>query len=146
MTDVPSEDPETIRIGHLVIRYLRDGLATGEMGMFELTVPPGSNTPPPHSHTANEELAYVLQGTLRYTVGAETRDLRVGDSMFTPRGVVHGFSNPHTETAVALITNSPDIGCAYFRDVSEVVNVGGPPDREALMAVMRRHGLVPSAP
>lgn len=109
--------------------------------MFELTVPPGSNTPPPHSHTANEELVYVLQGILRYTVRDVTRDLHAGDAMFTPRGVVHGFANPHDHTAVALITNSPDIGCQYFRDVSAVVNAGGPPDRAALFAVMQRHGL-----
>ena len=43
--------------------------------MFELTVPPASNAPPPHSHSNNEELVYVLEGTLRYTVGADTRDL-----------------------------------------------------------------------
>lgn len=146
MTETRTSEIETIQIGQLAIRYLHDGVAAHEMGMFELTIPPGSNTPPPHSHTANEELVYVLHGTLRYTVGDVTRDLQPGDSMFTPRGVVHGFSNPHDHAAVALITNSPDIGSQYFRDVSAVVNAGGPPDRAALIAVMQRHGLVPAAP
>jgi len=48
-----SIDP--IRVGQLQIRYLIDGTATGGMGVFEMTVPPGSNVPPPHSHTRNEE-------------------------------------------------------------------------------------------
>jgi hypothetical protein len=79
-------------------------------------------------------------------VGAQTRDLGVGQTMSTPRGVVHAFSNPFAETARALIVQSPDIGAQYFRDVAAVVNGGGPPDRAALLSVMARYGLVPAAP
>ena len=126
--------------------YIVDGSNTGSIGMFELTVPPGSNVPPPHSHSNNEECVYVLTGTLRYTVGAETRDLSQGQSMSTPKGVVHGFSNPFTEAATALIVLSPDIGAEYFKDVAVVVNAGGPPDKAALLSVMSKYGLVPAAP
>lgn len=113
--------------------------------MFELTVPAGSNVPPPHNHSNNEECVYVLEGMLRYTVGSETRDLAAGQSMRTPKGVVHAFANPFPTTAKALIVNSPDIGPQYFRDVAAVVNAGGPPDKAALVAVMSRYGLVPAA-
>ena len=61
--------------------------------------------------------------------------------MFTPRGVVHAFSNPHDVPAKALVTNSPDIGAQYFLDIAAVVNAGGPPDRAKLLAVMEQHGL-----
>jgi hypothetical protein len=66
--------------------------------------------------------------------------------MHTPRGTVHGFSNPFGDVARALIILSPDIGAQYFRDVAAVVNAGGPPDKAALVAVMGRYGLVPAAP
>src|SRR5690348_8364527 len=122
-----------IKVGQLGIRYLIDGSASGSMGVFELTVPPGSNVPPPHSHTSNEEIVYVLEGTLRYTVGADTRDLRPGQSMTTPKGAVHAFANPTTSVARALIVMSPDVGAGYFEDVAAVVNTGGPPDKAALM-------------
>jgi quercetin dioxygenase-like cupin family protein len=135
-----------IRAGQLVINYIVDGSHTRSLGMFELTVPSGSNVPPPHSHSNNEECVYVLAGTLRYSVGAETRDLTVGQTMSTPRGVVHAFSNPFAETARALIVLSPDIGAQYFRDVAAVVNSGGPPDKAALVSVMARYGLSPAAP
>jgi len=135
-----------IRVGQLGINYIVDGSNTGAIGMFELNVPPGSNVPPPHSHSRNEECVYVLAGTLRYTVGAETRDLGAGQSMSTPKGVVHGFSNPFTEVARALIVLSPDIGAQYFKDVGVVVNAGGPPDKAALVSVMSKYGLVPAAP
>jgi len=135
-----------INVGQLSIRYLIDGSQTASLGMFELTVPPASNVPPPHSHSNNEEIVYVLEGTLRYTAGSETRDLTPGHSMHTPRGVVHAFSNPHGSVARALIVLSPDIGAMFFKDVAAVVNAGGPPDKGALVAVMGRYGLVPSAP
>jgi len=54
-----------VNVGQLRIRYLIDGSQSASLGMFELTVPPGSNVPPPHSHTNNEEIVYVLEGTLR---------------------------------------------------------------------------------
>ncbi len=137
---------ETIPVGQMQIRYLIDGTAGGGLGVFELTVPPKSNVPPPHSHTGNEECVYVLEGTLRYAVDDVSRDLRPGEWMHTPRGSVHQFSNPHEAPARALIILTPDIGAQYFRDVGAVVNRGGPPDKAALLAVMSRYGLVPAPP
>ena len=134
-----------IHVGQLTIRYLIDGSSTGSAGIFELTVPPGSNVPPPHSHTNNEEIVYILEGVLRYTVGAETRDLRPGETMYTPKGTVHAFTNPFDVRARALIINTPDIGAQFFKDVSAVLGAGGPPDKAALAQVMSRYGLIPSA-
>lgn len=139
-------DATKIQVGQLGIDYIVDGSHTASLGMFELTVPPGSNVPPPHSHSNNDECVYVLAGTLRYSVGAQTRDLTVGQTMSTPRGSVHAFSNPFVETARALIIMSPDIGAQYFKDVAAVINAAGPPDRGALVSVMSRYGLVPAAP
>lgn len=133
-----------IRVGQLTIRYLIDGSSTGSAGIFELTVPPGSNVPPPHSHTNNEEIIYVLEGVLRYTVGAETRDLSPGETMHTPKGAVHAFANPFEGQARALVVNSPDIGAQFFKDVAAVLGAGGPPDKAALVRVMGRYGLIPS--
>jgi quercetin dioxygenase-like cupin family protein len=135
-----------INVGQLGIRYLVDGSADESMGTFELTVPPASNVPPPHSHSHNEEIVYVLDGTLRYSAGSDTRDLGPGQTMHTPKGTVHGFLNPFGGTARALIVMSPDIGAQYFRDVAAVINAGGPPDKHALVLIMSRYGLVPSAP
>ena len=77
----PQVEPELIRLGSMEIRYLQAAGNGCEMGVFEVRVPPACQVPPPHSHLANEELLYVLEGTLRYTVGGETRDLRPGDFM-----------------------------------------------------------------
>jgi quercetin dioxygenase-like cupin family protein len=137
----------SITIGQLEIRYVVDGTRTGAAsGMFELVVPPGARVPPPHSHTHNEEIVYVLEGVLRYAVDDERRDLGPGEHMRTPRGSVHGFSNPHNETARALIVLTPDIGMQYFRDVAAVAVGPGAPDPAKMIEVMKRYGLVPAAP
>ena len=137
---------EVIKAGQLEIRYLVDGTATGGLGVFELTLPPGANVPPPHSHRDNEEFFYVVEGSVTYSVDAETRDLQPGEWMSTPRGSVHGFRNGGSRTARALVVLTPDIGAAYFREVAAVVNAGGPPDRAALVAVMSRYRLTPAVP
>jgi quercetin dioxygenase-like cupin family protein len=138
--------PHEIRIGSLTIRYIHDGSKTNGLGMFEMTVPPNSIVPPPHSHTDNEECVYVLEGTLRYTVGSTSRDLGDGESMHTPKGVVHGFSNPFESVARALIVLSPDIGEQYFSDVAALFQDGALPDKAAVVSVMSRYGLVLASP
>ena len=141
----PQEQP-VVKIGQLEVRYLMDGTVTGAgVGMFELTVQPGARVPPAHSHSGNEEIVYVLEGTLRYTVDDEMRDLKPGDRMYTPRGSVHAFSNPHDRPARALIILTPDIGAQYFRDVTEAI-AGGAPNPAKLTEVMSRYGLVLAPP
>ena len=142
----PQEQP-VIKVGQLEIRYLIDGTASGAaMGVFELTVPAGARVPPAHSHRNNEEIIYVLEGMLRYTVDDEMRDLQPGQRMYTPRGSVHAFSNPHAEPARALIILTPDIGAQYFRDVAEVVAAPRGPDPKRMAEVMTRYGLVLAPP
>src|SRR5690606_42153143 len=104
----------------------------------------------PHSfpprRASDREIVYVVAGKLRYSVGGVQRELQEGESMHTPKGVVHEFSNPFAEPARALIVLSPDIGAQYFLDIGQVVSKGGPPDKAALAEVMKRYGLVPGAP
>jgi quercetin dioxygenase-like cupin family protein len=138
-----SANGERITIGQLEIRYLVDGAASG---MFELTVPPGANVPPPHSHSNNEESIYCLEGVLRCVVGDEVRDLKPGEWGHTPRGVTHGFSNPHDQVARALVVLTPDIGAQYFRDIAAIANAAGGPNPVKIVEVMTRYGLVLSPP
>jgi quercetin dioxygenase-like cupin family protein len=135
---------DIIRIGQIEILYLVDGAGTGEPGMFEMTLPPRSNVPPAHSHSNAEEMLYVVEGRIRVSVDGVEHDLGPGDSAFTPRGAVHGFSNPFDEPVRTLTVLTPDIGAQYFRDAAAVVNAGGPPDKAKLVEVMSRHGLVPA--
>ena len=95
-----------IHAAQIEIRYLQEAGDGCQMGCFEMLVPPGSNVPPPHSHTANEELVYVLEGTLRYSVGSETREVTGGTVMWAPAELPHGVDEA-LEPTVMLVAMAP---------------------------------------
>ena len=75
--------------------------------------------------------------------------IAVGQALCIPRGVVHRFDSFGNEDVKQLAVISPAImGPAYFREAAEVITAaaGGPPDREKMMDVFRRHGMTVAAP
>jgi len=114
--------------------------------MFEMVVPPNARVPAPHYHRQVDEVVYVLDGTLTMSLDGQKRELRKGDSLFVPRGSVHGFENVQSEVARSLAVLSPaSIGRRYFEEIATVVNVPGKPDLATVKEIMLRHGLVPVA-
>jgi len=136
---------ELIRIGPLEIRFLQSRHDTeGSLDMFTLTVPPDARVPAPHYHRDFDEVVYGLEGVMTWTVDGAPVDLGPGNHVFIRRGSVHGFRNPHGDTAKALCTLTPGlIGPEYFRDVAAIMNAPGPPDMPRVLATMERYGLIP---
>jgi len=101
--------------------------------------------PAPHYHRDVDEVVYGLDGTLTFTLAGEKHEIRNGDSLLVPRGIVHGFENPHAETARVLSVLTPgSIGRRYFEAVAEVINVPGKPDLARVKEIMLEHGLIPA--
>ena len=73
----------------------------GEYSLYELTVPPQLGALP-HIHHAETEAFYVLEGKVEFLKGERTVSARVGEFVFIPRGVVHGFKNVGNEPARCL--------------------------------------------
>jgi len=139
-------DNATIRIGAMELKFLVDETqGSGDLVMFEFSVPPQARVPAAHYHREVDEVVYGLSGTLTTTVDGKRHELRAGDSVRIPRGAVHVHENLHGETARALVVLNPgSIGRGYFEAVATVANVPGKPDIEKLKAIMQRHGLVPA--
>ncbi|WP_183575547.1 cupin domain-containing protein [Mucilaginibacter sp. X5P1] len=139
---------ETIRMGGLELNFLLDGDDTdGTLVQFEMIVPPNVKVPAPHFHVEVDETLYILAGTITQTIGTNLVELKAGDHCFIKRGVVHGFNNLHNETARVLCTLSPaSIGPPYFREIAGVINAGGPPDMQKVLAIMKTYGLEPVKP
>jgi quercetin dioxygenase-like cupin family protein len=139
---------ETIQLGDIRIDFLVEADdSEGSVTVFECSVAAGARVPAPHSHDAFEETIYGLEGTLTWTVEGEPHEIGPGDSVCIRRGQVHGFDNRTDEAAKCLCIASPGVfGPSYFRDLREVIAAGGPPDLDAVMEVMRRHGLTPAQP
>jgi quercetin dioxygenase-like cupin family protein len=138
---------QRIQLGQIEMRFFVDGSHTdGHMAMAEMIVAPGAKVPPPHFHSEVDETVHVIEGTFQYRVDAESYELRAGDRCFSPRGLVHAFSNPGDVPARVLLVFSPaKIGPAYFREVADVLAAGGPPDMAKLRSVMEKYGLVIAA-
>lgn len=73
--------------------YFKDGLGDSEHLVFvRARIVQGAGHPF-HTHPEMDEIIYVLEGELEQWLEKEKRVLRPGDSLFIPRGVVHGCYN-----------------------------------------------------
>jgi quercetin dioxygenase-like cupin family protein len=76
--------------------WLMTLLATGEetQGQFALIEAVGrrGNVPPPHIHHREDEIFYVLEGEIVFSVGDRTIKGAQGTMVFLPRNVRHSFT------------------------------------------------------
>ena len=137
-----------IHAGQIEIRFLLQAAQTaGSLTMFEFVVPAQARVPIAHGHEAFDETVYGLSGILTWTLDDQQVRVGPGDVLFIPRGHVHHFVNRDTQDARQLSAITPGLlGPEYFHEIADVVNAGGPPNVERIMAVMRRHGLRPVLP
>ena len=61
---------------------------------------------PPHYHPNCEELLYVLSGTCEHTFGDDSYNLKPGDLIRVPAGVIHHAINHGKEPLRAIISFS----------------------------------------
>lgn len=141
---------EAINIAGMTIQFLVEaGESNGSVSVFRCDLPVGSRMPIPHSHDAFEETAFGLEGIVTFTVDGKITEIGPGEALLIPRGAVHGFTVGGDEDASVLFVATPGVfGPDYFREVAGVIDAAGdgPPDRDALMGVMTRHGLTPAVP
>jgi len=147
---MPSASRQAITVGAMGIRFLVEAEdSNGTAAVFECYVPANATMPAPHSHDAFEETIYGLEGTTTWTIDGETVEIGPGEAVCIERGAIHGFENRGSADARFLAIATPGVfGPAYFREIADVLAAsgGGPTDRQALIEVMRRHGLTPAQP
>jgi quercetin dioxygenase-like cupin family protein len=86
----PSRKSSRWYMGNLTT-YLADRADTnGTFGFMEATLTPGSE-PPPHVHSREDELFYVMEGAFDAYVGAEAYRVNTGECIFQPRLIPHAF-------------------------------------------------------
>jgi quercetin dioxygenase-like cupin family protein len=136
---------EIIRIGALELRFLHSKHDTnGSLDLFEMTVPPAGQMPVPHYHRNWDETVYGLTGVVTFTANGTPHDIGPGETLFIPRGVVHGFDNRSGAVATCLSALTPGVlGPEYFRELAALI-AAGPPNETNVREVMLRHGLVPA--
>ena len=62
-----------------------------------------------HYHPNCDEILYVIQGTIRHSMGDRTVSMSAGDTVSIPAGVVHNAENTGADEAVCFISfSTPD--------------------------------------
>jgi mannose-6-phosphate isomerase-like protein (cupin superfamily) len=86
----PSLGVSTWHFGGL-LTYLAEGAETAaSYCLIEAVLKPGDE-PPPHVHSREDELFYVLNGRFDVHVGDQSFEVKEGGCVFMPRGMPHAF-------------------------------------------------------
>lgn len=89
-----------------VIIKLTHGETGGGLSMFESTPGPGAG-PPMHVHANEDEVLYVVEGTIRFKLGDVLRETPAGGLAFIPRGLRHAWQNVGAEPARVMFFFTP---------------------------------------
>lgn len=92
---------ESVDLGGLGVHFKIRGRDTaGSIAIVEHPIEP-RRLVPPHTHTKEDELSYILEGTVGVRIGDEIAEAVAGSYVFKPRAVPHTFWNPTDRPAAA---------------------------------------------
>ncbi len=114
----------------------------GRFSLMERTLPAGGRMPPAHRHVGNDEAYFVLDGAVEFHVADEVFLGTSGTFVLVSAGEAHTFGNTSAEPARLLVLHAPALD-GYFEDLEQLWASPQPPDRDAELALMRRHGMEP---
>lgn len=136
-------------LGSLTLVKITGVVTGGGLDVVDHRVPAGY-APPLHVHRDQDEVFYLIDGTLDVTCAGDHWRVEAGSLVFLPRGVPHGFTVAADRPARTLLINAP----AGFADI--VVELGTPaaqlrlpdpsvpmPAPERVAEVSARHGIEP---
>lgn len=137
-------------LGTLTLTKVMRDATGGRLDIVDHRVPAGY-APPKHVHRDQDEVFFLLDGTLQLTCGDDEWHVSPGSLVFLPRGVPHGFVASADRPARTLLINAP----AGFADV--IVELGTPttaltlpgadvptPTPDTVATVSARHGIEPA--
>jgi mannose-6-phosphate isomerase-like protein (cupin superfamily) len=137
---LPSREGHKIAAIGLGITMKADGKATHDAySLFEYTVPPETDGPPPHLHTREDESFILLSGRLEVHLGGEDFVLEHGDYLYLPRDVIHAFRNPYGEESRVISVVSPAGLEGYYQTLADMPP--GPKDIGLMKEIMADFGI-----
>jgi mannose-6-phosphate isomerase-like protein (cupin superfamily) len=133
--------PELVQLGGFGTRYLAGAEQTGAAYvLLEHTLAPGLLGAPPHRHTREDEVSYVLSGRLTVWRAGNVSSAEPGSVVIKPRSEWHTFWNAGPEPVRFLELISPPAFAAYFRDLAGLIASDGP-DPERIARLAQQYGL-----
>lgn len=135
----PGEGDQLHALGLTAIEKIRSADTDGTCYAFEVIAPPGFGIPP-HVHTREDEVLYVIEGEFEIIIGAERFRAVPGSVLNFTRGTAHGFQCVGSLLGRALHLVTPGISFEQF--LHELVHLPpGPPDLPLLAALFGKYGM-----
>lgn len=136
----PGEGP-ALRMGSLplVFKTLSEWTG-GAYEMHEHRLAPGVLVAP-HTHTHQDQVHYVLAGTIGCLIGGQEFTAPAGSYIWRPRGVVHALWTSGAAEARVLEVSSPGREMEeFFRRFGDLTEAGGA-TAEAIQALAAPYGI-----
>jgi len=134
---VRAGEGESVDLGGLGVDFKVRGSDTGgSIAVVEHPIGP-RRLVPPHIHTKEDELSYVLEGTIGVRIGDDIAEAAVGTYVFKPRNVKHTFWNPTDRPARLIEMIVPAGFDRYFAELARFFGSGGvagSPQHQAMSA------------
>ncbi len=145
---VPPGQGESVELGGVGVQFKVPGVSTGgSFAIVEHPVEPGVIVEP-HTHAHEDELSYVLEGTIWARVGDEEIEAEAGSYLWKPRGVQHTFWNTGPKPARIIELISPAGLEIFFEELGGILD-DAEPDMERIseladgFGLTFDHGLIP---
>jgi len=112
-------------MGILLTNLVEKKDTDGAFSLLEATLAPG-NEPPPHVHTLEDELFYVLEGEFDVYVGEEALKLKTGECIILPKFKPHAFVIRSPRLRVLILYTPGGVEEAFRRMSSPAQNLEPP--------------------
>lgn len=107
-----SQESSTWYMNSLTTYFAEKKDTGGQFGLMEASLVPG-NEPPPHTHSREDELYYVLEGDFDVYAGKDAFKVKQGECIFLPRLIPHAFKIRSPKLRVLLIIAPGGLEAAF---------------------------------
>ena len=141
LTVVPPHGADDPMVTGLTATTRLTAADTGSISIVEHVFAPGVLVPP-HRHTREDEISYVVEGEIGFRSNGREVSLKAGGYIVKPRGELHAMWNAGGVPARMIELISPAGFEAYFVELAAAVAAAGNRvDPEITRPIAERYGL-----
>ena len=115
---------------------------SGSAAIVEHTLEAHSLGAPMHKHTYEDEISYVIEGTLSVMQYGQVQTAGPGEFLVKPRGIFHTFWNSGDKPIRFVEIIAPGTFENYFAELAPYLRPGEPPQLDKVKETAARYGLI----
>lgn len=137
---LPDQDENVGFPGTDVFHRATSAATGGVFSVVELVTQPGEGVLA-HVHEHEDELVYVVEGTIEVTLGDQTMTATQGVLALLPRGIPHGFTNIGEHPSRVLDVILPGNFDNYFVELHNLTTKNGQADDDKLTVLADKYSI-----